>query len=211
MTSIPIVMLHGLGSHPITFLPLTVYLKIKGYTNTYAISYDPDNQSIMEAAQEVNQKLMEKLDKGQEIILVGQSMGGVVANNLHQLGWDIKKAIYIGSPLHGARTIKSVRSWIPGTVLRVFESPAWNILEDKKREQEPPHDYHTITMGLNGGSDIFFKGSSGPESWKNWDGKVWKDEAMFSEDKNTHLDGEEHSLIFIKPRLWRLVYSLLPR
>lgn len=83
-------------------------------------------------------------------------------------------------------------------------------LVDKEREEEPPHDYHTITMGLNGGSDLFFEGSSGPESWKQWDGKVWKDEAMFSEDRNTHLNGEEHSIIFVKPRLWRLVHSLLP-
>jgi pimeloyl-ACP methyl ester carboxylesterase len=206
----PIVLLHGLGSHPISFLPMQLYLTLYGINNTHAISYDPDNQNIMEAVSEIDFKLTQKLDKNQEIIVIGQSMGGVIGNNLHRAGWKIKKAIYIGSPLHGARTISSVRKYIPRKILDVFESPAWNILENKDKELEPPHDYHTITMGLNGGSNYFFEGSSGPESWKLWDGKVWKDEAMFSEDKNTHLNGEEHSIIFVKPRLWRTVLSLLP-
>ena len=210
MSQTPIVLLHGLGSHPITFLPLELYLNGQGHKNTYAVSYDPNRQSIMEAVGEVTRKLIEKIDIDEEIIVIGQSMGGVIGNNLHRLGWKVKKAIYIGSPLHGARTIKTAKKWIPSIILNVFESPAWNILENKAREEEPPHDYHTISMGLNGESDYFFEGSSGPEFMKNWDGKVWKDESMFSEDKHTHLEGEEHSLIFVKPRLWRLVHSLLP-
>lgn len=44
--------------------------------------------------------MLRKVNRSEEIILIGQSMGGVVANNLHTKGWKIKKAIYVGSPLH---------------------------------------------------------------------------------------------------------------
>ena len=110
MNITPIFLLHGLGSHPITMYPLERHLNHQGYTNTYSVSYNPNREDIEEAVTEVDQIMMKMADKEcDEIILIGQSMGGVVANRLHRRGWKVKKAIYIGSPLHGARMVEIAR------------------------------------------------------------------------------------------------------
>lgn len=208
MCNTPIFLLHGLGSHPVTLYPLERYLNQKGYTNTYSISYNPDRSDIELSVLEVDRKMLLKADKlNEEIILIGQSMGGVVANHLHKEGWKIKKAIYIGSPLHGAKMTSIVENWVPNFLLNWFKSPAWESLSEKSKQFqetedkktfvekfEPPHDYHTISMG-----------------WWNteWDSRVFKDETMFNPDKHTHLDREDHCLIFMKPRLWELVHKLI--
>lgn len=201
MNITPVFLLHGLGSHPITMYPLERYLNQQGYENTHSISYDPDRMDIEGAVLEVDEKMMEKADKDRdEIILIGQSMGGVIANRLHHQGWKVKKAIYIGSPLHGARMVDIVRNWFPW-LARLIESKAWTPLSQKSKEyqegngeEEPPHDYHTISMGW----------------WHTpWDSRVFKDETMFNPEKHTHLYQEDHCLIFMKKRLWKLVHDLI--
>ena len=65
-----------------------------GYKNTHLIKYEVDHIKFEEA--------LEKLDKQLETpVFVGQSMGGLMANNLHKKGWNPLKTITIGSLLHG--------------------------------------------------------------------------------------------------------------
>lgn len=59
-----------------SYQPMRIYLQSKGYTNIHAISYDPNNQGIMEATQEASQKLMEKIDISQEIVVIGHPLTG---------------------------------------------------------------------------------------------------------------------------------------
>lgn len=189
--NIQIVLLHGLGSHPITLKPLQIYLSSHGYRNINSIKYNPDKSDFESVLEEVDQKLKDVIDKDKEIIVVGQSMGGVVGNNLHRKGWKVKKGIYVGSPLHGAKFIKTVKNWVPWIILNLFKSPAWDFLENKSRDSIPPHDYTTISMGW----------------WDTeFDGRVWKEETVLSQDKHIHLEGEDHCLIFAKPRLWKIIY-----
>lgn len=192
--STPIFLLHGLGSHPITLLPLEIYLNSKGFSRTKSIKYNPDRTDIDSTLDEVDQKLSEYVDKySEEIILIGQSMGGVVANKMHTKGWKIKKAIYIGSPLHGARMVNIV-DVLPEFIIKFLRSPAWELLRKCERSEEPPHDYHTISMG-----------------WYDteWDSRVFIDETMLDPDKHIHLKGEDHCLVFLKPKLWEVVTELL--
>lgn len=194
MNQIPIFLLHGLGSHTITFLPLVTYLKYKGYT-THAISYPVDKLStIKESVDYVDQQISQIIDKNTEIIVIGQSMGGVIANNLHTKGYLIKKAIYIGSPLHGANLLNQLERTLPTFIRNYFNKPPYDILKDKQREEEPPHDYNTISMG-----------------WFNsdFDGCVYKNETMLDSTHHKHFSYADHRTFFANPRLWLHVHKLV--
>jgi pimeloyl-ACP methyl ester carboxylesterase len=190
----PVVLLHGLHSHPATFYPLERFLNKKGYLNTHAIRYNADQENLNLILNEVDEILSKKIDREDKIIVIGQSLGGLVANNLHKKGWKIKIGIYIGSPLHGAKLIRQVSNYVPEFIISWFRCPAWNILDGKEMEEEPPHDYHTISMGW----------------WDStFDARVYKEETILDPEKHTHLENEDHGFVFLKPRLWGLVYRLI--
>ena len=192
--SVPIFLLHGLGSHAVTLLPLEMYLNSMGFQNTHRVSYPVDYFDTVEKSVEyVDSELSQFAEKEKdEIVLIGQSMGGVVANNLHKKGWKVRKAVYIGSPLHAAQLLNQLESFLPTKIRDFLYKKPYDILKDKEREEEPPHDYHTVSMG-----------------WFNsrFDGCVYVDEAKLDEGKHTHLGWADHRTIFANPRLWKLVYD----
>ena len=120
----PIVFLiHGLGptlaTHP-SLMPLEWYLNKNGYARTHRVEYPVNELDLNEMLDYVDAEMVKHTDRdNDEVILIGQSMGGVVANNLHQKGWDVKYAIYIGSPLHGARLLNTLDSILP-TMIRDY-------------------------------------------------------------------------------------------
>ena len=189
-------LLHGLGGHTSSLIPLSLFLQLMGYYNLYRIPYPVDYyDSIERSVDYVDEEISKIIDKNKEdIIIIGQSMGGVIANNLHKKGWNIKKNIYIGSPLHGANLLNQIESILPSNIIKILNKKPYNILKNKPREEEPPHPYHTISMG-----------------WFNshYDGCVYREESMLNEINHIHLPWADHRTIFANPRLWYLVYKLL--
>ncbi len=195
--STPIFLLHGLGAHSATLWPLMKYLNYCGYTNIHNLNYPVDELEFDETLDFVDDLMCKLADKDKdEIILIGQSMGGVVSNNMHTKGWTIKKAIYIGSPLHGANLLNQVEAILPTPIKNYFYKKPYDMLKIKEREVEPPHPYHCITMG-----------------WFNteFDGCVYKEEAVLDAEHHTHLRWADHRTIFANPRLWLIVNNLLPK
>ena len=195
----PIVFLiHGLGPQVMTtssLMPLEWYLNKNGYTRTHRVEYPVNELDLNEMLDYVDDEMVKHADRDtDEVILIGQSMGGVVANNLHQKGWDVKYAIYIGSPLHGAKLLNTLDSILPTTIRDYFFKKPYGYLMSKERDEIPPHDYHAITMSWPGTS---------------FDGCVYQDEAMLEKDKHTHLRWADHRTIFFNPRLWITVENLL--
>ena len=199
---VSIVLLHGLGAHPLTLEPLRMYVSWMHYDkikSMYNIKYAADSQTLEESVLEVSSK-MEKLlgSKDEEVVIIGQSMGGLVSNRLHLDGWsNILKTITIGAPLHGARFLSQLEAIIPTSVRNWFYKQPYDSLKDKEVEQEPPHDYHNITMSW---------------FWSNFDGCVYRDEACFVKEDNTkttHLNWADHRTIFANPRLWIVVADQL--
>lgn len=188
---IPIVCIHGLNSHTLSFFPLKKYLEFNGYTNIICISYNSSNNILEKMLEEVDDNMKKIINIDKEIIVIGQSLGGLIANRLHQKNWKIKKSIYIGSPLNGSRLAKIVRNNINKNLI----SPALEIFEKKEKEIIPPHDYQTITMSWFG--------------FSNFDGKVYKDEAIIEEKNNIHLNWQDHTLVFLNPRLWNLILNII--
>ena len=121
---------------------------------------------------------------------------GVVANNIHKKGWKVLYAVYIGSPLHGARLLNQLEKIVPTNIRDALYKKPYGILQKCTRASEPDHDYNTISMG-----------------WFNteFDGCVYKDEVVLNEDKHVHLCWADHRTIFANPRLWTLVGNLLTK
>lgn len=193
----PIFLLHGLGCSPITLLPLELYLNYKGYKNTYRISYPASTLRLDKSIEYVDNELSEKANKSKdEIILIGQSLGGRIANELYSKGWKIKFAIYIGSPLSGARLLNQLESWVPTRIRNLLYKTPYDDLKIVKNKLSPPHPHHCITMG-----------------WANmmFDGCVYVDEGKIDDDNHTHLSWADHTTIFANPRLWWCVDGLLKK
>lgn len=192
---IPIFLLHGLGATPITLWPLEAYLNIAGgFKNTHRLYYPVDHMEFQESVDYVDKEMLKHASKDQEVILIGQSMGGVVSNSLHKKGWKVKFAVYIGSPLHGANLLNQLEAVLPTKVRNKLYKKPYDYLKDKEKEKEPPHPYHTISM-----------------AWfcSNFDGCVYKKEAMLEEEHHTHLAWADHRTIFANPRLWSKVNQLI--
>ena len=131
------------------------------------------------------------------MIIIGQSFGGLVANSLHTKGWtNIKKAIYIGAPLHGARFLHQLNDKLPQFIIDRFHNQAYAFLMEKMHEDPPPHPYHTLSMG-----------------WMrfSFDGCVYKNETKFNDENHTHMSFSDHRFIFANPRLWVKVHRLVSR
>lgn len=189
-----IFLLYGLGAHAVTLLPLELYLNHLGYLNTHIINYPVDTLEYDKCLDYLDKYMENYTDKNAEIILIGQSMGGVYSNNLHKKGWKIKQAIYIGSPLHGANLLNQLESVLPTNIKNMFNKLPYDFLKNKGTDEIPPHPYKTITMG-----------------WFNsqFDGCVYKNEAILDANHNTHLKWADHRTVFANPRLWYHVGSLL--
>lgn len=191
----PVIMLHGLGAHPTTLLLLELYLNHMGWSNTHKPYYPIDKMTFDETMDYVDREITNIVqDREQEIILIGQSMGGVVSNNLHKRGWNIKKAIYIGSPLHGASLLHQLEKILPTKIRDQLYKLPYDYLKMKGREEIPPHPYKTISMGW------FFT---------DFDGCVYKNETILEDEHHIHLVWADHRTIFANPRLWILVEQLL--
>lgn len=199
MQNANLVLLHGLGAWPITLEPLRLFLtwSYPDLKSIHNISYNADKQTLEESVVEVSEKLKKLLgSKKEAVVVIGQSMGGLVCNRLHGEGWsNIQKTITIGAPLHGARFLSQLEAVLPTRVRDWFYKRPYDSLKDKKPEKEPPHDYHNITMSW---------------FWTNFDGCVYRDEACFeNEEKTTHFNWADHRFIFANPRLWILVARVM--
>lgn len=191
----PIFLLHGLGARPFTLLPLAFFLRLCGWTTIHRPYYPASALYFDESVEYVNRE-MEKLEsKEREIIVIGQSMGGLVANFLHRKGWKIRMAIYVGAPLHGARLLNKLEDVLPSWLSNLLYKKPYDFLKLCETSEPPNHPYHSIGISLPFSSDF--------------DGKVYRDEAMLERERHTQLGWSEHSLAVVDPRLWVIVAGLL--
>ena len=214
MNNTPIILLHGLGGlignnfTKLSLYPLKKYLEFYKYNNVHIISYPSDELTIEKSIEFVSNEISNIINKEQDIIIIGQSMGGVIGFNMHIMGWKICLAISIGSPLHGARLITQVENRIKNNlwesvskyITKIIKTQGHIQLQNKsifnKRQCEPPHKYKTISLG-----------------WFNYDfdGCVYKDEAIIDDKHNLHLKWSDHRTIFLNPRLWYHVHDIIDK
>ncbi|MDB4413558.1 hypothetical protein N9189_03435 [Pirellulaceae bacterium] len=98
--------------------------------------------------------------------------------------------------LHGANFLNQLEEKLPQFIVNSFYKLPYDFLKQKEIEKEPPHTYHTLSMG-----------------WfdTNFDGCVYKNETILSEKNHTHLAWADHRTKFANPRLWIEVDRVLRR
>lgn len=187
-----VVLLHGLHGSPthVWTIKLAVQRKfpdakihVPHYLTTHISSTD-------ELVQRVSKVLLTHVDKRTPIHVIGQSLGGVAAMNLYKDGWNVVKAITVGSPLHGASVLNTLHKVLP----IVFNRGTYVYLRTKPCQDEPPHEYKTISMGILN---------------SNFDSCVHRHEATLKEEHHTHETWLDHRFGFLHPRLLRTIVSKL--
>lgn len=191
---IPVFLIHGLGASQYTMSGLEKYLKYY-YNQIWYLKYPSTTHQFSMCMDYIVGQLQELLgdNQQQEIIIIGQSMGGVFGCFLSEM-FNVKHLITIGSPLKGARIIKFLRH-IP-IIYKILYKPMYDYLVDliENPLKEPKCNYHCISM-----------------SWPftTFDGCVFVDEAKFDDNNHTHLNYADHRTIFANPRLWYCVKQII--
>lgn len=199
---IKIFLIHGLHANKRRAFSMILLQKYLNYHNFQSkiIIYPSEELSVRESVDYVSNEIHRYAHiESDEIILIGQSLGGVIAHELSLLGeWKVRFSIYIGSPLNGAHLVSRLEEGLPEIISDYLRSPPLEFLRDRsKRESKvipPTHDYRTISMGW---------------AWSNFDRCVYRNEATIEEKKHVHLSWADHGTIFFNPRLWILVKNML--
>lgn len=190
-----IFLLHGIGANGLSLRPLEKYLNLKEINNTCVLDYPIDVLTFDTCLDFVDKEMQKYANKRTEnIIIIGHSMGGVLGNRLHTKGWNVDLAIYIAAPFHGANLINQLESILPIRIWNWMNKKPYNYLKKKTEGFEPPHLYHTITLGWG---------------WSDFDGCVYASEAKFNEDNNTHFMWKDHRAPFYSIRLWDHIEKLI--
>jgi len=103
--SVPIILLPGYGLNKLSFWPLQQYLKTCGFNNIWAINYPILKDNSEAFLQHIHYCVDEMLWRSgnQEVILIGHSMGGLLARQ-YLIRFDsskVKAIITIGTPWKG--------------------------------------------------------------------------------------------------------------
>lgn len=190
-----VILLHGLGGRSGTMIPLEKYLNCYGFQTT-KLTYPWKTDDLETCIDHVADQIIEKFED-EEIIIIGQSMGGVIGSKLHTKNINIVDLVTIGSPVKGASILPKLRETLHQSIQDVFYKPLYEDLIDMLEDEDiqpPPHNYHCFTM-----------------SWpfSTFDGCVFADEARFDAENSTHLAWADHRSIFANPRLWSKVCNYL--
>lgn len=201
-------LIHGLGGSPWFMVPLQQALKLAGYTNLHCLRYQSDKLTLAEMVKEVDREMAKVVYPGYDgtsavqpamrakvpVVLIGQSIGGVISNRMHALGWNVRAAVYVASPLHGASLLNQLEPRVPEFVKQWKMKPAYNDLKKCERSPEPPHPYRTFSAGW---------------FWSRFDGCVYQSETVLKEEHHTHLAMSDHRTVFVDPRLFLGVRNAL--
>lgn len=185
-----VVLLHGAGGNAWTMLALDLYLRHQcGVARTLCPAYASNAPSIDDAVASVEASLREHASPDtDELIVIGQSLGGVIGYRLAASGrWRIRLLITIAAPLHGSALVAELQAEWP-LIYPLVHRPVYTELARGERVPPPSTQYHCFTTGW---------------AWSSFDGCVFIDEARFADDDahHTHFVWGDHRFIVADVRL----------
>jgi pimeloyl-ACP methyl ester carboxylesterase len=175
---------------------IRAWLKFKGFQHVHNLRYNVEHQTVDESVKQVDVLMQQHADKENQdpVAIIGQSMGGVVAMRMHKEGWNVAACVTVASPLHGANLLNQLEYWLPECIKSRLRKIPHEFLKSKEKQHAPTHPYRTISAGW---------------LWSDFDGCVYKSEAVIDPMRNTHLSCADHRSVFANPRLWHHVHKSL--
>jgi hypothetical protein len=194
-----IFLIHGLGPQLISYTmsPLKWSLEKQGYQNVHIISYPATSINLYNSVKHVDNEMRKIIKEDNvEIVLIGQSLGGLICHELHKHNWNIKASITVASPHRGSNMLKNLNNVIPTAVTDKIKYPVFqDILERIGEPQVPPHKFFTISTSLY------------PSS--TFDGRIYVSETKINEENHIHIPYNSYWTIFLDPRLFTIVKDIL--
>ena len=190
---LPILLLHGVGCNAGVWSGFRRHLAKCGIGPVYALSYGPPLASIEHFADQVADRIagIEAATGAGQVILVGHSMGGLVARAyLRQYGGaKVRRLITIGTPHHG-----SMHAWLMAGVSLAQMRPA-----------------NAWLSALNGNAE----GANGVPVASIWS---WHDSMVTPQTssridwgENIVLTGIAHNALLDDPQVWANVVAQIGR
>lgn len=144
----PIFVLHGLGERTWTMSLFVWFLHVQGWPKVY-VPHWPANTCLLEECLDALDKEMQLYaNKSKPIMIVGNSMGGVMAYHLHTRGWNILVSYSVAAPIKGSKLYRILKSTLPSGVVNFFHQPGHDYLERTEQPPEPPHPWFTLGFHL---------------------------------------------------------------
>lgn len=185
----PIFLIHGLGSVFGTLTIIQWTLVRHGYTSVTQISYPASTLTLEESVAYVAHEIKQCLTAPDvPIVVVGQSLGGLVCNRLHKTGLNVIAGFYFVAPLRGSALLRWCRGALPAPLFNLFNLKIFDDLCAITREAEPPHRYATLGVAWLWPLSTF-------------DGRVRADETFLDIKHHTHLTCSDHMCVVLDPRL----------
>jgi len=116
VTSAPVVLIHGLWMRPLAMAPMARRLSRCGFT-PYRFGYRTRHATITDHAAALDDWLAERFVPGQELGLVGHSLGGLVLRGLADRNPDWfggARTLMLGTPNQGADGAAFLLNWREG-------------------------------------------------------------------------------------------------
>lgn len=195
MFSLPILLLHGLGERTFTFYLFLEYLRQLDITNVVTPHW-PANTCQMpdECVAQLESSTAGLLNKSEPMIVIGNSMGGVLAYHLPNYGWNVQKAFYVAAPLNGTYIVKQLREWEragsinTGYARALVGKGAVDYLSSGHDLQPPNHSYWTITPRL--------------PYLSYTDSHILVEEGIIEDTRNVPITWSSHFALAIDGRAW---------
>jgi pimeloyl-ACP methyl ester carboxylesterase len=171
-------------------------------------TYDTHWKSFQRSARLVMRELERQNVDWSHTIILGYSMGGIVARQMVAYGFPCRHLIAIGSPHHGALSWRVLHLALAGDVGAVSltnYNRALRLLNAHPRDYEHRNRFHFYAITH----------STGPKNYDH-DGLISLDSAWGNElgevatRDSVHLHYEKRPLLFTDPHLWGMNPDTLP-
>ena len=142
----PVFLLHGLGERTWTMQLFVTFLHIRGWTNVYTPHWPANTCQLEDCLDALDKEMQLYANKSQPILVVGNSMGGVMAHHLHTRNWNILVSYSIAAPLKGAQLYRHLKKILPTMIFDFFHQPGHDYLERTEAPPNPPHTWYTVSF-----------------------------------------------------------------
>ena len=181
-----VVLLHGLGGNTWTLEPLRLYLKYYCQNPKIVVfNYKTDYETIRHVVEGVAAKLTHLVTAHEPLVVIGHSLGGIVALRLHRY-FNVLHAIAVASPISKPILL----SFSPLLNFRLL----YKDLSVKPKEFIPPHSYLTVSA-----------------SWPcaPFDGILYNNESILEPKCAKCIPWTDHRLVIVDPRLFTMIKNEL--